>query len=76
MRTRTTLPALLLVLSLTAQNKWSLQQCVQRAEERNLSDFIDMVLAIDRTLSPAQRQHLLKELRTLRTELYELSIGA
>ena len=36
MRTRTTLPALLLVLSLTAQNKWSLQQCVQRAEERNL----------------------------------------
>ena len=48
----------------------------QRAEERNLNDFVDMVLAIDRSLSPAQRQHLLKELRTLRTELYELSIGA
>ena len=48
----------------------------QRAEERNLNDFVDMVLAIDRSLSPAQRQHLLKELRTLRTEIYELSIGA
>lgn len=48
----------------------------QRAEERNLNDFVDMVLTIDRSLSPAQRQHLLKEMRTLRTELYELSIGA
>jgi hypothetical protein len=48
---------------------------VQRAEERNRDDFVDLVLNIDRSLSPAQRQHLLKELRTLRTELYELSIG-
>ena len=32
--------------------------------------------AIDRSLSPTQRQHLIKEMRTLRTELYELSINA
>lgn len=37
MRTRTILPALLLALSVTAQTQWTLQQCVQRAEERNLS---------------------------------------
>lgn len=48
----------------------------QQAEERNLRDFVDMILAIDRSLSPTQRQHLIKEMRTLRTELYELSINA
>jgi hypothetical protein len=47
----------------------------QRAEERNRDDFVELVLAIDRSLSVAQRQHLLKELRTLRTELYELSMN-
>jgi hypothetical protein len=45
----------------------------QRAEERNRDDFVELVLAVDHTLSPTQRQHLLKEMRTLRTELYELA---
>lgn len=45
----------------------------QSAEERNRDDFVELVLAIDRQLSAEQRQHLLKEMRTLRTELNELA---
>ena len=48
----------------------------KRAEERNRDDFVELVLGVDRAMSQEQRQHMLKELRTLRTELYELSIGA
>ncbi len=45
----------------------------QGAEERNRGDFVELVLAIDHLLSAEQRQHLLKEMRTLRTELNELA---
>ena len=44
-----------------------------RAEDRNRDDFVELVLGVDRLMLPAQRQHLIKELRTLRTELYELA---
>jgi len=47
----------------------------QRAEARNREDFIDLVLGVDRAMSPQQRQHLLKELRSLRTDLYEIATG-
>jgi outer membrane protein len=36
MRSATTILSLLLLTTLTAQNRWTLQQCVQRAEERSL----------------------------------------
>ncbi len=48
----------------------------RRAEERNSDDFIELVLGVDRAMTPAQRQHMQKELRTLRTEIYELSVGS
>jgi hypothetical protein len=48
----------------------------QRAEDRNRDDFVDMILGVDRSLSTPQRQHLLKELRSLRTDLHEIAIGA
>ena len=45
----------------------------QGAEERNRGDFVELVLAVDHLLSAEQRQHLLKEMRTLRGELNELA---
>ena len=45
------------------------------AEERNRDDFIALVLGVDRAMTADQRQHMLRELRTLRTEMYELATG-
>lgn len=45
----------------------------QQAETRNQEDFIQFLLAMDRTLTPEQRRHLLRELRAVRTDLAELA---
>ncbi len=47
----------------------------QRAEKAFESEFIDLVLAVDRLLTPEQRQHLIDELRSWRRDFYELANG-
>lgn len=45
----------------------------QEAEARSQESFIDLICALERTLSGAQRQHLAGELYALRGDLLELS---
>jgi hypothetical protein len=45
----------------------------QQAETRNQEDFVQFVLAMDKLVTPEQRQHLLRELRAVRTDLAELA---
>jgi hypothetical protein len=45
----------------------------QQAEKRTQEDFVDTIVRMDKLLSPAQRQHLIEELRSWRTDFAELS---
>lgn len=45
----------------------------QAAEQRNNAEYIDFLLTLDRSLSPAQRTHLMNELRAWRRDLDELA---
>ena len=43
-------------------------QDFQAAEGRNMNDYLDFLLTMDRSLSPAQRTHLLNELKAWRRD--------
>lgn len=45
----------------------------QEDENRNWRDFSETLLAVDRQMTPQQRQHFLGELRSLRKDLAELA---
>lgn len=45
----------------------------QRDEDQNWREFSEMLLAVDRLMTPQQRQHLLGELRSLSKDLAELA---
>jgi hypothetical protein len=45
----------------------------QQDEARNWRDFSEALLAVDRAMTPGQRQHFLSELRSLRKDLAELA---
>ena len=45
----------------------------QKDEEQNWQEFTAMLVAVDRQMTPQQRQHLLDELRSLRKDLAELA---
>jgi hypothetical protein len=45
----------------------------QAAEGRNMNDYLEFLLTMDRSLSPAQRTHLANELRAWRRDLDELA---
>lgn len=45
----------------------------QQAERSAQNDFVEVMLAIDKLMTQAQRQHLLDELRAWRTDFYELA---
>lgn len=47
----------------------------QRAEQQNQSDFIDLVLAVDRLMTTEQRAYLINELKGWRSDFYELANG-
>lgn len=45
----------------------------EQAERVNQQEFIDMLLRIEHSLSPQQRQHLLTEIRSVRNDFAELA---
>lgn len=47
----------------------------QRAEEQNQAEFVELVVAVDRLMTPEQRAHLLNELKGWRSDFYELANG-
>jgi hypothetical protein len=62
-------------------NRWLTRQEVhetpefQAAEKRDETEFVELVLAIDRLMTQEQRQHLIDELRSWRRDFYELASG-
>lgn len=59
----------------TWMTRWQVKPTAayQEAEARSQETFLDLICALERTLTRAQRQHLAGELLTLRGELLELS---
>jgi hypothetical protein len=47
----------------------------QEAEKRSQADFVDLVLTIDRLMSPEQRRHLIDELKGWRSDFSDLVSG-
>mgnify|MGYP007071054456 CR=1 FL=1 len=45
----------------------------EQAERVNQQEFIDMLLRIEHSLTPQQRQHLLTEIRSVRNDFAELA---
>lgn len=74
LRTHRGVPALTHILSrwMTRQEAEETQD-FQAAEGRNMNDYLDFLLTMDRSLSPAQRTHLLNELKAWRRDFDELA---